>query len=663
MPQVEAANMRDAVAKDSRATAPRPQSSSELAAGLREAITRAQNRFLELQSPQGYWHAPLEANVTMDAQYIFFNRFMERENRDAERRLLSHLRDAQAADGSWPLFAGGPGHLSVTVEAYAALRMAGLEEHDRELAAARRFILDRGGLERAGVFSKIFLAYFGEVPWSAIPTLPPELMLVPPWTGFSIYEMSSWARGTVVPLLVLMARRPRAKAPSGFTVRELYRDPEAAARMHVRPHAAISLDGFFVAADRLLKLWERSPVQPVRSRAIRAACEWTIRHQDWNGGWGGIQPPMVNGPMALKAAGYPGSHPGIAKGIQALDDFLMEIPDGNLIAQPCVSPVWDTALASKALLDSGLWPEHPALAQAGRWLVEQQIRKTGDWAIKNAALQPGGWAFEFANDRYPDVDDSAVILMALRQIRLPDSRSKDEAVKRGLHWTLGMQSKNGGWGAFDVDNTLDLLNRIPFADMEAMIDPPTADITGRMLELMGHFRFDADDPRAGRALDFLRRTQEPSGAWWGRWGVNYVYGTWSVLAGLKSIGDDLGGEPVRRAVAWLKSVQNDDGGFGEDCRSYEDPTLAGRGRSTASQTAWGVLGLLAGEKGVSPELAKAVEFLLATQQADGFWFEEEFTGTGFPRHFYLRYWMYRAYFPLMALGQFAARLAEVRARA
>jgi squalene-hopene/tetraprenyl-beta-curcumene cyclase len=628
-----------------------------IAEGLRRGIARAQEAFLRLQHPPGYWHAPLEANVTMDAEYFFFNRFLGREKPAEERRLAEHLLSTQNADGSWSLFAGGKGHRSVTVEAYAALRLAGHSPDEPEMRKARQFVLDSGGLERAGVFTKIFLAYFGEVPWSAVPTLPVELILVPPWTGVSIYEMSSWARGTVVPLLVLMHLKPRIQAPEGFSVRELYRDPAAAGRLHVeRPVGLLSLERAFLGLDRLLKVWEKIRLPWLRQRALRAACEWTIRHQDRNGGWGGIQPPMVNGPMALKAAGYPEDHPGIAKGIQAVDDFLMEIPTGQLIYQPCVSPVWDTALTAKALLDSGLPPDHPALVRACQWLLDQQILVPGDWSVKNPHLAPGGWAFEFANDWYPDVDDSAVILMQLRRIPYPDAARKEEAIRRGLQWTLGMQSRSGGYAAFDTDNTLELLNRIPFADMEAMIDPPTADITGRILELMGNYGFDETDPRAARALDFVWRLQEPSGAWWGRWGVNYIYGTWSVLAGLRAIGVSLADERVRRAVAWLKSVQNPDGGFGEDCVSYEDPSAAGRGRSTPSQTAWAMLGLLAGEDGVSPELLRAADWLLARQRSDGFWDEEEFTGTGFPKHFYLRYWMYRAYFPLMALGQLEQRL-------
>jgi squalene-hopene/tetraprenyl-beta-curcumene cyclase len=601
-----------------------PGGRGDLADGVRRAVEHAQSRFLSLQSPQGYWHAPLEANVTMDAQYVFFNRFMERERPDVERRLAEHLRATQQPGGGWPLYENGPAHLSVTVEAYTALRLLGAGVDDPTLVRARAFVHEAGGLEHAGVFTKIFLTYFGEVPWSAVPTLPPELMLLPPRCGFSIYEMSSWARGTVVPLLVLMNAKPRIATPAGFTVRELYRDPGRAHELYVkRRYRTVSIDNLLLKADGALKLWDRVPFHPLRARALRAACEWTVRHQDRNGGWGGIQPPMVNGPMALKVAGYPTDHPAIVKGIQAVDDFLWEIPTGHRIMQPCVSPLWDTALAAKALLDSGLREDHPALVRAADWLIDNQIFATGDWAIKNPDLPPGGWAFEFANDWYPDVDDSAVILMVLRRIRHSEPRRAEAAIRRGLAWTLGMQSANGGWAAFDTDNTLDLLNRIPFADMEAMIDPPTADITGRMLELMGEYRFDASDPRAERGIAFLRRTQESSGAWWGRWG----------------------------------------GGFGESCATYDDPRLAGQGRSTASQTAWAILGLLAGEPAVSPELVRAVEYLLRTQGADGFWEEEEFTGTGFPRHFYLRYWMYRAYFPLMALGQFAVRLAAEDAAA
>ena len=629
--------------------------STERLAAVEAAIARAQEFFFSRQHPSGYWHAPLEANVTMGAEYVFFNRFLGREKPEQEQRLLAYIRLIQREDGSWPLFEGGPGHLSATVEAYAALKMAGAKEDDATLVRARAFIRAHGGLERAGVFTKIFLAYFGEVPWSAVPTLPVELMFVPAWMGFSIYEMSSWARGTVVPLLVLMALKPRIRVEA-FTVQELWVDPAKAGELIMpRDYGPFSLDALFMTLDKAFKLWERVP-NPLRRIAIRRACQWVLDHQDWNGGWGGIQPPMIYGQMALKVAGYELDHPAIAKGMQALDDFLIELPAGHLILQPCVSPVWDTALAAKALLDSGVAEDHPSLVQAAGWLMDQQIRKPGDWSIKNPKLPPGGWAFEFANDWYPDVDDSAVILMVLRRVRHPDQRRMDEVIRRGLAWVLGMQSKNGGFAAFDTDNTLELLNRIPFADMEAMIDPPTADITGRILELMGGYHFDSSDPRAARALGFIRKTQEEDGSWWGRWGVNYVYGTWSVLAGLRAIGEDLGGERIRKAVRWLESVQNQDGGFGEDCRSYKDSSQAGRGESTASQTAWALLGMLAGTRQATGSMERAVDHLLATQNDAGVWDDATWSGTGFPRHFYLKYWWYAAYFPLMALGQYAARL-------
>jgi squalene-hopene/tetraprenyl-beta-curcumene cyclase len=623
------------------------------------AIERAQAHILERQQSEGYWQAPLEANATMDAQYVFFNRFMGRERPDIERRLAERLLGLQLATGGWPLFHGGPPHLGVSVEALAALRMLDVDRDQPALRRAREFILDAGGLERAGAFTKIFLAYFGQIPWSAVPTLPAELMLVPAWTGASIYEMSSWARATVVPLLVLLAQRPRIEPPRGFTTQDLYRDVSAAGRMHFfKPYRKGSLEHLFVALDGAFKLWQHARHNPLRARAIRAACEWIIEHQERDGGWGGIQPPMVNSPMALKAAGYPDDHPGIAHGIQAVDNFVTELPDGQLLMQPCISPLWDTALSAKALLDSGLAPNHPALVRAAGWLMNRQICRKGDWSVKNPDLRPGGWAFEFENDWYPDVDDSAVILMVLRRIVARDADRDHAVIARGLEWTLGMQSKNGGWAAFDTDNTLALLNRIPFADMEAMIDPPSADITGRVLELMGSFGFDSSDQRVRRALQFVWSTQHENGAWWGRWGVNYIYGTWSVLAGLRSLGEDLGDRRVRRAVEWLKSVQHDSGGFGESCSSYGDASLAGQGAPTASQSAWAVLGLLAGEDRLSSELLRAIEYLLRTQRSDGSWEEEPFTGTGFPSHFYLRYWMYRTYFPLMALGAFSRCLRE-----
>jgi squalene-hopene/tetraprenyl-beta-curcumene cyclase len=638
---------------------PAPAGADEFLAKLDHAIASSHAYFRREQHEQGYWHRPLEANATMDAEYVFFMHFMGRVDARRQERVVAHLLATQLEDGSWALYPGAPGHQSNTIEAYFALKLAGLPASHPALARARAFVLAHGGLATAGVFTRTFLAYFGQFPWDGVPAMPVELVLLPTWFPINIYEMSSWARGTVVPLTVLMALRPSVAIPSERGVDELWvRPPAPADYAFPADDQLVTWRNFFLALDRVLKVIGRSPVKPLRKRALAAAATWILEHQDANGGWGGIQPAMVNSVMALRALGYADDHRAVAKGIQGIEDFMIEEGD-QLFYQPCVSPTWDTALAAKALLDSGMAPGDPALQQAAEWLLDNQIFRPGDWQIKKPDLEPGGWAFEFANDWYPDTDDTAVILMVLERITMADTRRQRRAIRRGLNWTLGMQSRSGGWGAFDVDNERQIFNRIPFADMEAMLDEPTADLTGRHLELMGAFGYDLEMRRARRALDFVRRTQEVDGSWWGRWGVNYIYGTWSVLAGLRGIGESLEQPYVRRAVQWLKDHQNEDGGWGETCDSYADPSLAGRGPSTPSQTAWALLGLMAGEDAMSPELIRGISHLAMTQGRDGTWNEEQFTGTGFPRHFYLRYYMYRNYFPLMALGAFRARAATL----
>ncbi len=626
-------------------------------ARLDEAIRRTQQKLLAIQHHDGYWHFPLEANVTMDAEYIFFNRFMGREAAKQEGRISDHMLATQRDDGSWALFPGAAGHVSLTIEAYFALKLAGFPADSEPLRRAREFIRAHGGLARAGVFTRCFLAYFGQFPWYGLPSMPVELILLPPWFPINIYALSSWARETVVPLTVLFAKRPHVPIAPHETVEELWLSPPTPEAVRFTGSQTwLSWRNFFLAVDRTLKILEvYAPFNPFRQRALRRAERWILERQDRNGGWGGIQPPMLNSVMALRTLGYPDDHPAIQKGIQAVEDFL--IADGDaLMMQPCVSPTWDTALAAKALLDSGIAPDHPALQRAADWLLRQQIFKPGDWSVYNPHLEPGGWAFEFANDWYPDVDDTAVILMQLRRIATSDQRRTTRAIAYGFQWAVGMQSRNGGWAAFDTDNDREFLNQIPFADLEAMIDPPTEDLTGRLLELMGEFGFDLRSHRVRRAVSFLLDRQRPSGAWWGRWGANFIYGTWSVLSGLRAIGADLNAPYVRRAVGWLKRCQNGDGGWGETLASYEDETLAGRGDSTPSQTAWAILGLLAGEEEISPAVERGIEYLLRTQRPDGTWDESLWTGTGFPRHFYLRYDGYRTYFPLMALGQFRDRL-------
>jgi squalene-hopene/tetraprenyl-beta-curcumene cyclase len=452
-----------------------------------------------------------------------------------------------------------------------------------------------------------------------------------------------------------MTNPPQGRLASEETLDELWLRPASDddVRFTRSPELA-SWSNVFLGLDRVITQAGKSPWKPLRRRAIARAIEWILRRQDSTGQWGGIQPPMLNCVLALTQMGFAVDHPAVMRGIQGIDDFLVQC-EGTLMYQPCVSPNWDTALTVKALLDAGLDPSHDALGRASDWLVAHQIFRKGDWSVMNPGLEPGGWAFEFANDWYPDVDDSAVILMGLQQIPGVPKRT----LAYGLNWTLGMQSRSGGYAAFDTDNTLSLWNEIPFADMKAMIDPPTEDVTGRALELMGTAGYGMDFGRAKRALEFVRRTQRPDGSWWGRWGVNFVYGTWSVLAGLRSIGEDMRAPYVRRAVDWLAARQNADGGWGETVASYDDEALAGRGDSTPSQTAWAVMGLVAGD-GPPGATRRGVDWLLAHQNGEGTWDEKPWTGTGFPRHFYLRYHMYRHYFPLMALGQYRASLGAGR---
>src|SRR5206468_3012723 len=521
-----------------------------LAARVAQAITRASQYLFATQHARGYWHAPLEANATMEAEYVFFNRLLGRERPDVERRLAERLLALQQADGSWPIYHNGPGGPSTTIEAYFALKLTGMSATEPALVRARDFILGRGGLARAGVFTRIWLAYFGQFPWTGVPAMPVELVLLPPWFPINIYAMSSWARGTVVPLTLLMAHRPYAHVGAEAAVPELWlRPPTPADLAFARSREFATVRNLFLAVDRALNVVGRSPWKPLRRRAVARAIEWILRHQDKNGQWGGIQPAMLNSVLALHAVGFAPDHPAMVSGVHGVDDFLVEC-EGTLMYQPCVSPNWDTALAARALLDAGMDPAHPALARAADWLVANQIYRPGDWAVLNPTLEPGGWAFEFANDWCPDVDDSAVILTVLDALPIAQTAAGKRAIAAGLNWTLGMQSRDGGWAAFDTYNTAAFLNRIPFADMEAMIDPPTEDVTGRLLHLMGTVGYRPDFGRARRAVEFLRRTQRSDGSWWGRWGVNFVYGTWCALAGLEAIGEDLRAPWIRRAVDW-----------------------------------------------------------------------------------------------------------------
>jgi len=619
---------------------------------LDQAIERSRDFFFREQLPAGYWWAELESNCTITAEYIMLFHFLGMVDKNKERKMANYLLSKQTEEGFWTIYYGGPGDLSTTVEAYFALKLAGYDADHPAMAKARTFILANGGIIKTRVFTKIFLALFGEFAWFGVPSMPIELMLLPNWAYFNLYEFSSWSRATIIPLSLVMAARPVRKLPPRARVQELYvRPPRPIDYTFTKEDGILTWKNFFIGVDHMLKVYESSPIRPFKNKSIAIAEQWVLEHQEPTGDWGGIQPAMLNSVLALHCLGYDNDHPAVVKGLEALANFCIE-DDDSLVLQSCISPVWDTALALKALVDAGVPTDHPALVKATQWLIDREVRKDGDWKVKCPELKPGGWAFEFLNDWYPDVDDSGFVMMAIKDVPVKNSKSKDQAIKRGIAWCLGMQSKNGGWAAFDKDNTKHLLNKIPFADLEALIDPPTVDLTGRMLELMGTFGYGKEYPAAVRGLDFIKKNQEPDGSWWGRWGVNYIYGTWSVLCGLAAIGENLSQSYIQRAVNWLKSKQNLDGGWGETCESYHDVTLAGVGASTASQTAWALLALMAAGEAGSSTVSRGIQYLLSIQKSDGTWDEDQYTGTGFPKYFMIKYHIYRNCFPLTALGTY-----------
>jgi squalene-hopene/tetraprenyl-beta-curcumene cyclase len=625
---------------------------------LDAAIDKSCDFFFREQLPEGYWWAELESNVTISAEYLMLFHFLGMVDKARETKLANYILSKQTQEGCWTIYYGGPGDLSTTIEAYFALKLAGYPADHPAMEKARAFILKKGGIIKSRVFTKIFLALFGEFAWFGVPSMPIELSLLPKWAYLNMYEFSSWSRATIVPLSIVMAIRPVRKLPPWARVQELYvRPPRPMDYTFTKEEGILTWKNIFIGVDHLLKVYERSPIRPFMKKALSLSEKWVMDHQEPSGDWGGIQPAMLNSILALNCLGYSNDHPAVQKGLDALANFCIESED-NIVLQSCISPIWDTALSLKGLIDAGVPPDHPALVKATQWLLDREVRKPGDWKVKSPDLEPGGWAFEFLNDWYPDVDDSGIVMMAIKEVKIKDSKVKDDAIERGIRWCLGMQSKNGGWGAFDKDNTKHILNKIPFADLEALIDPPTADLTGRMLELMGTFGYPKDFPAAERALEFVKKSQEPEGPWWGRWGVNYIYGSWSVLCGLQAIGEDPAQPYIQKAVTWLKSKQNPDGGWGESCESYHDPALAGVGESTPSQTAWALLALMAAGEQKSATIARGIEYLVQTQQQDGTWNEDQFTGTGFPKYFMIKYHVYRNCFPLMAMGKYRSILGE-----
>ena len=626
---------------------------------LDQSIESSQDYLLSVQNGEGYWVDELEANVTISAEYIFFMHFTGRLDPVKQDKVVNYLLHKQREDGSWPLFYGGLCDINSTVESYMALKMAGLPADREEVVRARQAIFANGGIKKTRVFTKMFLAMFGQLSWDDCPAVPVEIILFPNWFPFNIYEISSWSRGTVVPLSVVRSFEPVHELPEGHDVQELFTEKDQDLGFKPNGLPFTNWRDTFIYLDRFIKFVGKFPFKPLRKKALGKVEEWTLRHQEDEGDFAGIQPAMFNALLALHLLGYPKDHPACVKGMEAVDRFMLE-KDGRLWMQACVSPLWDTAICANALLDSGLPSDHPALVRAGEWIISKQVTTRGDWKVKNPNAEPGGWAFEFYNELYPDTDDTAEILLFLNRVEITDNRWKLSECQRAMDWLLRMQSKSGGWGAFDVDNDKEVLNEVPFADHKALLDPATVDVTSRILWMLAKWGFNKQHPQVKRAIEFVKERQEIDGCWFGRWGVNYIYGTFLALNGLRAIGEDMKDRFSRKAVRWLESHQNEDGGWGETCQSYTEPSLRGRCKSTASQTAWALLGLIAADEAQSSVVERGVAYLIDTQKKSGefsgSWWEDEFTGTGFPIHFFIKYHMYQHFFPLMALSRYRRAL-------
>ncbi|HEY2344232.1 MAG TPA: squalene--hopene cyclase [Chthoniobacteraceae bacterium] len=647
--------------------------SSPAATRLDSAISRAQQNLLRLQHDDGHWCGELMVDSTLCSDYILYMHWADEVDPVLQEKCVAHIRRRQMRDGGWNIYEEGPSEVNATVKAYFALKLAGHSPGDPWMREARASALRLGGIPHMNTYAKLYLALLGQFPWKYLPTLPAEIMFFPKWCFFNIYELSSWSRAMLTPLAILNHYKPTRELPAELHIHELY--PVGSEQQYLgvpRDERYWSWPNFFLRCDGVLKVLGRLPWKPFRMLALEKAEKWMVaRMGEGSDGLGAIFPGMLNALIALKTLHYPNNHPLVLKARRDFEGLFVDDPQDFRI-QPCLSPVWDTAINMIALAESGLGPSHSALQSAADWLARKEVTQMrGDWRHKNPHPVASGWAFEYSNDYYPDTDDTMMVLMGLRLVdaRLAESNGSAADIEsvggrqsamfeRALDWLLSFQCQDGGWAAFDKEVTQRWLEDVPFADHNAILDPTCSDLTGRVLELLGYIGFDRRDPRIRRAVKMLRRTQEDDGSWYGRWGVNYIYGTWQVLRGLRAIGECMRQDWIVRARDWLESCQNEDGGWGETCASYEDPTLKGKGPSTPSQTAWALMGILAAcnfADGVGVErrsIRRGVEYLLAGQSADGSWPEPQTTGTGFPRVFYLRYDMYRNNWPLLALATY-----------
>ncbi|WP_017325836.1 squalene--hopene cyclase [Synechococcus sp. PCC 7336] len=625
------------------------------AKSLAETIAASQNYLLSQQYSEGYWWAELQSNVTITAEVLLLHKIWGTDGDRPVEKIESYLRQQQRGHGGWELYCGDGGELSVSVEGYMALRLCGVPAEDPALLKAKDFIVARGGISKTRIFTKFHLALIGCYDWRGLPSIPPWIMLLPNWGPFTIYDMSSWARESTVPLAIVFDRKPVYTVEPKFRLDELYAEGIDNVRYELPKNNDWS--DAFVHLDTAFKWGENLGFVPCRAEGLRAAEQWVLERMDAAGDWGDIIPAMLNSMLALKSLDYGISDPIVERGFRGLDNFAIE-HENDYHIQPCISPIWDTAWVVRAMAESGCDRDRPELVRATQWLMDKQILGYGDWRVKNPKAMPGGWAFEFENRFYPDLDDSAVVVMAINQIQMPNEALKRGCMERAVGWMQTMQCKPGGWGAFDIDNDADWLNSLPYGDLKAMIDPNTADVTARVLEMLGECGLEMESGRVERAIAYLKQEQEPDGCWFGRWGVNYIYGTSGALSALALLNPESHRSELLRGAEWLASYQNQDGGWGETCESYRDPSQRGRGDSTASQTAWSLIGLIAVGNAIGqwyPEaMGRGVDYLMATQRADGTWDEDGFTGTGFPNQFYLKYHYYQQYFPLLALGRYQA---------
>lgn len=622
---------------------------------MNAAIGRSQRYLLSIQKPDGHWIGELMVDSTLVSDMIAYHHWNGRIDPNWQRKAVNHILSMQLPDGGWNIYYGGPAEVNATVKAYLALKLAGLPVTDPRMLRAREVALNLGGIPRLNTFSKLYLALLGLFPWDYVPTIPCEIILIGKWFHVNFYEMSSWTRSMLVPLAIINhfkpTRPPKDRLdelyPEGYHERDLALPPDP---------QMFTFRNFFLWLDRLHKFVENNRLHPFRKRALKKAEQWMLERFEGSNGLAAIFPAMLNSLIALKALSYPDDHPQVIRAERELKNLEHETEDRVWI-EPCLSPVWDTAIVLIALHESGIAADHPALERACEWLMTKEIRFRGDWQYKNPVdVEPSGWVFEYENKWNPDVDDTAMVLLALRKVPTSQPMKRDECFRRGLNWMMAFQCKDGGWGAFDKDCTKNILEKVPFADHNAMLDPECADITSRIVELLGYEGYPIDHPQVAKAIGFLQEHQEEDGSWYGRWGVNYIYGTWQVLRGLRAINMNMNQPWLLRARAWLESVQHEDGGWGERCNTYDDPVFKGQGPSTASQTAWAVMGLCAFDDPHRPSVVRGIRHLLDTQNKDGTWTEAETTGTGFPRVFYLKYDMYRNSWPLLALATYRTLL-------